>query len=128
MHLARLKHVFHAIDEPAVPRRTHRAWGIAEEAASASELADQDTRDAALLAGLLAVRHYEIGRYGALVAWADEMAHEEAVNLLRSAIARDEGCRAGPAAARSDLDRRSGDRRLIATDSFETAQQPEMRV
>jgi len=86
VHLARLKHVFHAIDEPAVPRRTHRAWGIAEEAASAAELTDYDIRDAALLAGLLAIKHYEIGRYGTLVAWADEMAHEEAAGLLRSAL------------------------------------------
>jgi ferritin-like metal-binding protein YciE len=82
----RLRQAFHAIDEPAVPRRTHRAWGVVEEAASASELADRDVRDAALLAGLLAVKHYELGRYGALVAWADEMAHEEAADLLRNML------------------------------------------
>ena len=86
VHLARLRTVFHAIDEPAVPRRSQRAWGFAEEAASASELTHHDIRDAALLAGLLAVKQYEIGRYAALVAWADEMAHEEAASLLRSTL------------------------------------------
>jgi ferritin-like metal-binding protein YciE len=85
-HIARLKRVFDAIDEPANPRRSHCAWGIAEEAASASELVDQQIRDAALLAGVQALKAHAISRYRVLVAWAEEMNHAEVAGLLRKTL------------------------------------------
>ena len=58
--------------------------GIIEEANEiASDIADQDVLDAALIAAGQAVEHYEITRYGTLVAWAKELGREDCAELLR---------------------------------------------
>ena len=38
--------------------------------------------DAGLIAAAQAVEHYEIARYGALIAWAEQLGHSEAAELL----------------------------------------------
>ncbi len=38
--------------------------------------------DAAIVANCQAVEHYEICRYGTLIAWAESVGHEEIVRLL----------------------------------------------
>lgn len=38
--------------------------------------------DAAIVANAQAVEHYEIARYGALIAWAESLGHEEIVRFL----------------------------------------------
>ena len=61
--------------------------GITEEAEElVKEIKDPDTRDAAMLAAAQAVEHYEITRYGTLVAWAEEMGHTEVIGLLRKTL------------------------------------------
>ena len=48
--------------------------GILEEAEEiAGDVADKQTLDAALIAAAQAVEHYEITRYGTLIAWAKEL-------------------------------------------------------
>ena len=42
--------------------------------------------DAGLLAAAQAVEHYEISRYGTLIAWAEELGLEDAVWLLEDAL------------------------------------------
>ena len=42
--------------------------------------------DAGLLAAAQAVEHYEISRYGTLVAWAEELGLEESVDLLQETL------------------------------------------
>ena len=57
--------------------------GLIEEGKEVMEEADEDAAlDAGVLAAAQAVEHYEIARYGTLVAWGDELGMEEAVRLL----------------------------------------------
>jgi ferritin-like metal-binding protein YciE len=57
--------------------------GIIEEAnGTAGEVADKKVLDAALIAAAQAVEHYEICRYGTLIAWAEELGHDEVVRFL----------------------------------------------
>ncbi|OKO77652.1 ferritin-like domain-containing protein [Bradyrhizobium sp. NAS96.2] len=57
--------------------------GIIEEAdETASEIEDKAVLDAALVAAAQAVEHYEICRYGTLIAWAEQLDHEEIVRFL----------------------------------------------
>jgi ferritin-like metal-binding protein YciE len=59
--------------------------GIIEEADEiAGEVDDPRVLDAALLAAAQAVEHYEISRYGTLVAWAKELGREDCASLLQA--------------------------------------------
>ena len=42
--------------------------------------------DAGLLAAAQAVEHYEMSRYGTLIAWAGKLGHEDAVELLSDTL------------------------------------------
>jgi len=58
--------------------------GIIKEAnATAADVADKDVLDAALLASAQAVEHYEITRYGTLVAWAKQLGRQDCASLLQ---------------------------------------------
>jgi ferritin-like metal-binding protein YciE len=58
--------------------------GILEEAEEiAGDVADKHTLDAALIAAAQAVEHYEITRYGTLIAWAEEMGRNDLVAPLK---------------------------------------------
>ena len=58
--------------------------GIIQEANEvASEVADKRVLDAALIAAGQAVEHYEIARYGTLVAWAQELGRTDCATLLQ---------------------------------------------
>lgn len=57
--------------------------GILEEAQEiAGEAADPSVMDAAILASAQAVEHYEITRYGTLIAWAKTLGRTNIVRLL----------------------------------------------
>lgn len=61
--------------------------GIIEEAEEiASDVDDKDVLDAALLAAAQAVEHYEITRYGTLVAWAKELGRQDCASLLEQTL------------------------------------------
>jgi len=55
------------------------------------EVADKAVLDAAIIAGAQAVEHYEICRYGSLIAWAQQLGHEEVVRFLTHQSERREG-------------------------------------
>ncbi|MBY0610825.1 MAG: ferritin-like domain-containing protein [Beijerinckiaceae bacterium] len=58
--------------------------GIIEEANDvAGEVEDQQVLDAALVAAAQAVEHYEITRYGTLIAWAKQLGREDCARLLQ---------------------------------------------
>jgi ferritin-like metal-binding protein YciE len=58
--------------------------GIIEEANdTAGDIADKDVLDAALLASAQAVEHYEITRYGTLVAWAKRLGRDDCARVLQ---------------------------------------------
>ena len=57
---------------------------ISEADELAAEVADKQVLDAAVVAAAQAVEHYEIARYGTLIAWAEELGHDEVVRLLNT--------------------------------------------
>ena len=86
-HVDRLERVFEmhgaeakAVDCPAID-------GIVREAEQvAGEVGDENVLDAALAAAAQAVEHYEISRYGSLVAWAKELGREDCAKLLQQTL------------------------------------------
>jgi len=55
---------------------------ISESDDLAGEVADKQVLDAAIVGSAQAGEHYEIARYGTLIAWADELGHDDIVRLL----------------------------------------------
>ncbi|HEY1737029.1 MAG TPA: ferritin-like domain-containing protein [Methylovirgula sp.] len=61
--------------------------GIIKEANQVSgEIADKSVLDAGLVAAAQAVEHYEIARYGTLIAWAKEIGRADVVSLLEQTL------------------------------------------
>jgi ferritin-like metal-binding protein YciE len=61
--------------------------GIIEEADEiAGEVDDKKVLDAAIIAAAQAVEHYEITRYGTLVAWAEELGRNDIAKLLQTTL------------------------------------------
>jgi ferritin-like metal-binding protein YciE len=57
--------------------------GLIKEAdETAGEIQDKAVLDAAIVANSQAVEHYEMSRYGTLIAWAEELGHDDVVRLL----------------------------------------------
>jgi len=84
-HVARLDQVFELIDEAPKGTQCPAIDGIIKEANQiAGEIADKKVLDAAVIAAAQAVEHYEITRYGTLVAWAEEAGKDAAAKLLSS--------------------------------------------
>ena len=91
-HIQRLKKVFELLGEKAAGEKCPAIEGITEEAEElVKEIPDKTTRDAALIAAAQAVEHYEITRYGTLVAWARELGHTEIADILRETLAEEKG-------------------------------------
>ncbi|MFN3349264.1 ferritin-like domain-containing protein [Pseudorhodoplanes sp.] len=86
-HVARLEQVFKlhdlkpkGVDCPAID-------GIIDEAEEISgEVADKEVLDAALIASAQAVEHYEITRYGTLIAWARQLGRDDAAAILQKTL------------------------------------------
>jgi ferritin-like metal-binding protein YciE len=65
------------IDCPAID-------GIIEEADDvAGEIADKEVLNAALASAAQAVEHYEIARYGTLIAWAKQLGRNDCASVLQ---------------------------------------------
>src|SRR5947207_7836525 len=59
--------------------------GLIKEAEdTAGEIDDKAVLDAAIVAAAQAVEHYEISRYGTLIAWAEELGHGDVVRFLNT--------------------------------------------
>ena len=57
--------------------------GLIKEAdTTAGEIEDKTVLDAAIIGAAQAVEHYEIARYGTLIAWAEELGHDDIVRFL----------------------------------------------
>jgi ferritin-like metal-binding protein YciE len=82
-HVSRIEHAFEILGEKAKGAKCPAIDGIIEEANGiVGEVDDKHVLDAAIIAAAQAVEHYEITRYGTLIAWADEMGHKAAARLL----------------------------------------------
>ena len=64
--------------------------GIIKEANEvAGEIADPHVLDAALLASAQAVEHYEISRYGTLIAWGERLGYGDLNKLFEATLAEE---------------------------------------
>ena len=83
--IARLDQVFQKLGEPASGVKCPAIDGLIEEANHiAGEVADKEVLDAAIVASAQAVEHYEISRYGTLIAWAEALGRDDVVRLLNT--------------------------------------------
>ena len=90
-HVKRVEQVFQmhgatpeSVDCPAID-------GILEEAQEvAGEVADKQVMDAALIAAAQAVEHYEMTRYGTLIAWAKTLGRDDFANVLKANLNEEE--------------------------------------
>jgi len=90
-HVSRLDQVAKTLDE-SIKRKTCKAMQglIAEAEELMKEEEDSSALDAALIAAAQKVEHYEIASYGTLCAWAEQMGHEEALELLKQTLDEEE--------------------------------------
>jgi ferritin-like metal-binding protein YciE len=87
----RLEQVFELLGKPARGKTCPAIDGILEE----GEEIMQDYKgapalDAGLVAAAQAVEHYEIARYGTLIAWAEQLGMSDAAELLKATLAEEE--------------------------------------
>lgn len=81
--IERLKKVFAELGEEPKGSHCPAIDGIIKEANEMSgDIADKSVLDAAIVANCQAVEHYEIARYGTLIAWAEELDNDEVIPLL----------------------------------------------
>jgi ferritin-like metal-binding protein YciE len=83
-HIARLEQVFkmHGVEAEGV--NCPAIDGILEEADDiAGDIADKQVLDAGLIAAAQAVEHYEMTRYGTLIAWAKQLGRPDCASVLQ---------------------------------------------
>jgi len=91
-HVKRVEQVFQmhgvkieGVDCPAID-------GIIEEANDvAGEVDDKQVLDAALIAAAQAVEHYEMTRYGTLIAWAKQLGRNDCATVLQQNLEEEKG-------------------------------------
>lgn len=86
-HVSRLERVFqlHGVEAKGV--NCPAIDGILKEADEiAGEVEDKQVLDAALVAAAQAVEHYEMTRYGTLVAWAKKLGRSDCAALLQQTL------------------------------------------
>lgn len=86
-HVARLEEVFEAMGEKVRAKACAGMAGIIEEG---SDLMQEEepgaVMDAALIAAAQRAEHYEIGAYGACIAWARLLGRDDVVSLLEQTL------------------------------------------
>jgi ferritin-like metal-binding protein YciE len=86
-HVKRLEQVFQNIGQKAQGVDCPAIDGIIEEADEVTgEVEDKAVLDAALIAAAQAVEHYEMTRYGTLIAWANQLGRRDCVGLLEQTL------------------------------------------
>lgn len=83
----RLEQVFEMHGEPAKAVTCPAIDGIVDEANEIlSDASDPEVLDAAALASAQAVEHYEITRYGTLIAWARQLGRNDCASVLQQTL------------------------------------------
>jgi ferritin-like metal-binding protein YciE len=81
--IERLQKVFQKLGKEPKATDCPAIDGLIKEADEvAGEIDDKAVLDAAIVASAQAVEHYEIARYGTLIAWAEELGHDDVVRFL----------------------------------------------
>jgi ferritin-like metal-binding protein YciE len=90
-HVERLETVFGEIEAKPQGKTCDAIIGIiAEGQEIIKEYKGSPALDAGLIAAAQSVEHYEIGRYGTLATWADELGLKEAARLLKQTLGEEE--------------------------------------
>lgn len=83
----RLEKIFDLIGKPARGKTCPAIDGILDEGSEIlEEYKGMPALDAGLVGAAQAVEHYEIARYGTLIAWAEQLGMTDALPLLRETL------------------------------------------
>jgi len=86
----RLRQVFELMDAEPKGEKCPAIDGILKEGKDLmGEVDDEDVMNVALVAAAQAVEHYEITRYGALIAWATELGRTDLVPMFKANLAEE---------------------------------------
>jgi ferritin-like metal-binding protein YciE len=87
----RLEQIFELMGKPARGKTCPAIDGIIEEGSEIlQEYKGVPAIDAGLVAAAQSVEHYEIARYGTLIAWAGQLGMSDAAELLKATLAEEE--------------------------------------
>lgn len=85
--IERLQQVFEIIGKAARGKTCESIQGLnAELEDHLEEFKDSEAADAVLIAGAQAMEHYEIARYGTLVAWAKRLGRDDCAAVLQQTL------------------------------------------
>ena len=83
--IARLDQVFKRLGREPKGVKCPAIDGLISEADElAGDVEDKDVMDAAIVGSAQAVEHYEMARYGTLIAWAEALGHDDITRLLNT--------------------------------------------
>ncbi len=89
--MRRLEQIFEMVGEKPEGIPCKAIQGIIEEGQEIlQEFEDGEALDAGLIAAAQAVEHYEIARYGTLLAWAKQLGLSEAEGLIEETLVEEE--------------------------------------
>jgi ferritin-like metal-binding protein YciE len=85
--IERLDQVFEMLGKPARGKTCEAVMGMIDEGKEIiEEFNGAPALDAGLISGAQAIEHYEISRYGTLVAWAQQLGLNDAAKLLEATL------------------------------------------
>jgi len=123
-HIKRIDRVFKMIKSIPQGTKCPAIDGIIEEANEiAGEIEDKMVLNAALIAAAQAVEHYEITRYGTLVAWANLLGRNDVAKILNMTLKEEKATdkKLGGIAKRK-INRKAASRKLPKPDRSEKAE------
>jgi ferritin-like metal-binding protein YciE len=86
-HIERLEQVFEIVGKRAQTKPCEAIKGIiAEGDETVEDFGESEAIDAGLIAAGQAVEHYEMARYGTLIAWAKQLGMQDAAALLTETL------------------------------------------
>lgn len=86
-HVKRLEQVFQMHGQPVKGVTCEATDGILDEAKEIiADCGDAEVCDAAMLSAAQAVEHYEITRYGTMIAFADQLGRHDCANVLKQTL------------------------------------------
>jgi ferritin-like metal-binding protein YciE len=89
-HVKRIEEIFEMLGKAARAKKCEAMEGLTKEGAHVMEEAEEDgVLDAGLIASAQAVEHYEIARYGTLIAWANQLDLSDAAALLEENLSEE---------------------------------------
>lgn len=113
----RLENVFRKLGQQPKGTDCPAIDGLIREADDvAGEVEDKKVLDAAIIGSAQAIEHYEISRYGTLIAWAQELEHDNVVSLLNANLREEKAAdKKLSALAEGDLNRKAAGHRTAAS-------------